>query len=803
MKKIIQKMKGLLFAICVLLSLVFVGKVEVSADTLTMTIERFTTGGGFIMEPTVVEFTPGESYADVLQRVLTQKGYTYSYNTTDKGFYLQGIDNVDVGISNMPSCIKDILTDRYTAITGNSSHPGGLYEFSYTSGSGWMYFVNNQYVNVGMSKRNPAQGDVVRFMFTLYLGADITGQLRDYDTNVVTKTYYTTADKTELVRLMGAMNQDKAHWSGIYGFSNAYTEAVAVMSQMDASANDVNQAISWLKEIQAETSQAPASITFPNSSVSIKVGGNPVSLNVKVLPSYDSRLVTWSSSNTSVATVKDGMVTPVSSGIVTITATTSNGLSATCKVTVTNDAIPTPTVTSSAPTGVTVNPSTLNLATGGKSSSLTYTVSPYGAKVNNVKWESGNTSVATVDSNGKVTSVGTGVTDICCIINDTVSGTCRVTVYPVAESISLSKTSISMNTGEAGIKLTYSITPANAQTQVIWSSDNVAVARVMNDGTVSAVGVGEANIRVTTDNGKGATCHVKVTASQKETFISGMPKMTAKVISDNAVTISWKSYTDAERYVVSRRSVGSGPLVEIASVTGLSYTDNTAKSGMTYYYSVKAASKKWGKEVFSSYDTNVQVKIPTPAVIVGKTTISKVVSSSYNKLKITWKKVSDAEGYIIYRSTSSNGTYKKVKKITNGSAVSYTDTNLVTGQAYYYKVCAYCINGNKFVYASRSAAKGGKAMLAQPTVKTTAGAKKATVKWSKISGASGYEIYRSASPNKGFVKVKNIAKGSTVSYIQSKLTKGKTYYYRVRAYRTVNDRKVYGKFSTAKAVKVK
>ncbi len=802
-KETMNKFKGLLFAVCVLFSLALVGRVQASADTLTMTLERFSTGGGFIEEPTVVEFQQGETYEDVLTRVLKQKGYTYkSSHTDDKGFYLEGIDNVDVGISNMPSCVKNILTDRNTAITGNSY--SGLYAFSYTSGSGWMYFVNNQYVNVGMSKCKPVQGDVVRFMFTLYLGADLTGQLRDYDTNQVTKTYYTTADKTELIRLMGIMNQDKAHWSGVAGFNSAYAEAVNVMAKMDATSNDVNEALSWLKEIQSGTAQEPTSIKFSNSSVSMKLGGSSVILNAEVLPSSSSKRLTWSSSNASVATVKNGVVTPVGLGTATITAMTSNGLSATCQVTVTNGSVtPGPTTIPSTPVGVIVNPSSLNLATGGKTSSLTYTVSPYGAKVNSVKWESRNTSVATVDSNGKVTSVGVGTADIRCTINGTVRGTCRVTVYPVAESISLNKTKISMNTGDAAVKLTYSLSPANAQTQVTWSSDDVAVARVTNSGSVSAVGAGETDIRVKTDNGKTASCHVTVTASPKEAFMTGMPKMTAKAISGNTVTVSWEAYEGAERYIVSRRSVGSGPLSQIASVTGLSYTDKTAKPGTTYYYSVKAASKKWGKEVFSSYDTNIQVKTPASSVKVGKTTISKVASSAYNKLKVTWKKVSKADGYIVYRSTSSNGTYKKVKEITKGSTASYTDTKLVTGRAYYYKVCAYRMDGDEPVYGADSAAKGGRPALSKPSVKLAAGAKKATVKWGKVNGASGYEIYRSASKNKGFAKVKTITKGSTVSYSQSKLTSGKTYYYRVRAYRMVNNKKVCGKFSAAKAVKVK
>ena len=67
----------------------------------------------------------------------------------------------------------------------------------------------------------------------------------------------------------------------------------------------------------------------------------------------------------------------------------------------------------------------------------------------------------------------------------------------------------------------------------------------------------------------------------------------------------------------------------------------------------------------------------------------KVTVKNYNSLKLTWKKVSGAKGYQIYRATSKNGKYKKVKTIKSGKTVSWTNTKLTTGKKYYYKVRAY------------------------------------------------------------------------------------------------------------------
>ena len=181
----------------------------------------------------------------------------------------------------------------------------------------------------------------------------------------------------------------------------------------------------------------------------------------------------------------------------------------------------------------------------------------------------------------------------------------------------------------------------------------------------------------------------------------------------------------------------------------------------------------------------------------------KVSSNSYNSNKLSWNKVKGASGYEVLRATSKTGTYKSVKTITSGSTVSYTDKSLATGTTYYYKVRAYRTVDKKKVYSSYSSIVSAKPVLKTPSVKLTSGSKKATIKWEKISGASGYEVYRATSKSGKYSKIKTITKNSTVSYVNSSLTKNKTYYYKVRAYRTVNGKKIYSSYSVAKSVKVK
>lgn len=182
----------------------------------------------------------------------------------------------------------------------------------------------------------------------------------------------------------------------------------------------------------------------------------------------------------------------------------------------------------------------------------------------------------------------------------------------------------------------------------------------------------------------------------------------------------------------------------------------------------------------------------------------KAVSAGYNSIKLSWTKAGDAAGYCIYRSTSKSSGYKLIKTLTNGYT-SYTDKSLVTGRTYYYKIRGYkTVNGVKQYSAAYSAIVSKSPV---PTAVTISGvsntySKALTIKWRAVTGASGYEIYRATSSKGTYKKAATITSGKTVSYKNTKLTKGRTYYYKVRAYRIVSGKKVYGAFGAVKSGKV-
>lgn len=183
----------------------------------------------------------------------------------------------------------------------------------------------------------------------------------------------------------------------------------------------------------------------------------------------------------------------------------------------------------------------------------------------------------------------------------------------------------------------------------------------------------------------------------------------------------------------------------------------------------------------------------------GKPASVKAKSAGVSSIKVSWKKVKDADEYQVYRATSKNGKYKRVKTT---KAASCTDKNRKTGKTYFYKVRACKKVDGVSYYSSYSAKVKATPKPATVALKVKAGKGSAKVTWKKVSGADGYQIYRAGSKKGKFERIKTASKKST-SYKSTKLKKGKSYYYKARAYKTVKGKKVYGSFSAVKKVKVK
>lgn len=193
-------------------------------------------------------------------------------------------------------------------------------------------------------------------------------------------------------------------------------------------------------------------------------------------------------------------------------------------------------------------------------------------------------------------------------------------------------------------------------------------------------------------------------------------------------------------------------------------------------------------------------KLKAEAVAAAEITLT-AKAADYAKVKLSWNEADDADKYEVYRATSKNGEYSRIST-TAKTAITNTK-NVKTGRTYYYKVRAFVITSEGTVYSDYSKVKYAKPVLAEVTgVKAKAGTKKITVSWSKVKGADGYKVYKYDSKAGKYKAVKTIKSGKTVKWTNSKLKKGKTYSYKVKAYRTVDGKKVYSP-SYSKVAKAK
>lgn len=192
------------------------------------------------------------------------------------------------------------------------------------------------------------------------------------------------------------------------------------------------------------------------------------------------------------------------------------------------------------------------------------------------------------------------------------------------------------------------------------------------------------------------------------------------------------------------------------------------------------------------------------AASVKKVTVKKVGTirlkrNSARKITISFQPVSKASGYELYRSSKKAGAYKRIKVLGSKAKKTFTDSKLSPGTTYYYKVRAYrAVNGKK-LYGSYSKLNKATTSLEAVKLKKPVIKKLKTgnvrLKWSKTKNAQGYQIYRSTNKKKAYQKIATVKSAAGLSYVDKKLKGAKKYYYKIRAYKKVSGKMVYGNFS--------
>ena len=313
--------------------------------------------------------------------------------------------------------------------------------------------------------------------------------------------------------------------------------------------------------------------------------GETLTLSATVSPNdaKDKTLI-WSSTDETVATVSEGVVTAVSEGMTTIAATSVDGdISATCTVTVKPKVI--------AVESVSLDKSSLTI-TEGREASLTVTVKPENATNRNVTWTSSDENIASVEA-GIITALKAGSATISAVSEDGgKTAECKVTVSAIG--LTLDRTSLDLCTGEK-FRLSASFTPDDAPTRnLTWSSSDDAVVSVSQDGEVTAVAEGTATVTVATEDGElMAECKVIVripvqsVSLDKTTLqlpIGEKYLFTATIVPENA-TNSKMTWTSSDDEVITVTDEGEITAIKAGAAT---ITVTTEDGGKTAECAVEA-----------------------------------------------------------------------------------------------------------------------------------------------------------------------------------------------------------------------
>ncbi len=323
------------------------------------------------------------------------------------------------------------------------------------------------------------------------------------------------------------------------GFTpETYTGAVLTWVSGDESIASVKDGVitahadgSTTIAVSAEGFTAVCAVTVvtPVSSVTLSeeliplTKGKTLTLTATVLPTNASdKSLTWTSSNpTSVKVSDTGEITALAGGTATITAKTSNGITATCTV-----------VVSVPVTGVSLNPSEVTIDPNG-TQKLTASISPADANVQDIIWTCSDLSVVTVTATGEIKGLKPGTATITVTtVEGYFTATCKVTVANSITGLSFEETEGNLLIGQS-LTLIPVKTPADANDSVYtWDSSAPEIASVDENGKVTALAAGKAVITVTTD--KGITASFTLTSIDPATIDVPIQKIQVANMAVNA-----------------------------------------------------------------------------------------------------------------------------------------------------------------------------------------------------------------------------------------------------------------------------
>ena len=276
-------------------------------------------------------------------------------------------------------------------------------------------------------------------------------------------------------------------------------------------------------------------------------------------------------------------------------------------------------------------------------------------------------------------------------------------------------------------------------------------------------------VRALDANGTAGAWSSVVSVTYKQTLPA--PTVTGGNDAQGRPTLTWNAVSGAAKYEVYRARSKDGDYIKYSTVTGTSYTNTSyIENGNTYYYKVRALKSDGTAGAWSSIvAVTYKQTLSAPAVTGG--------NDSQGRPTLTWKAVTGAAKYEVYRARSKDGDYIKYSTVTG---TSYTNTSYIeNGNTYYYKVRALKSDGTAGAWSSIVSVTYKQTLSAPAVTGGNDAQGRPTLTWNAVTGAAKYEVYRARSKDGTYTKYSTTT--GTAYTNSSYLTSGATYYYKVRA----------------------
>ncbi|MDO5408895.1 MAG: fibronectin type III domain-containing protein, partial [Lachnospiraceae bacterium] len=280
-----------------------------------------------------------------------------------------------------------------------------------------------------------------------------------------------------------------------------------------------------------------------------------------------------------------------------------------------------------------------------------------------------------------------------------------------------------------------------------------------------------------------------------------LPENITASVSGTSASVSW-DYSNEEKisgFTIQAILNNNRETPEYEYTTEETHQDfSNLIPGKRYTFRVRAEiapSDENSTAVYSEWSEDASV-VPAPS-----TPELNADTAGFTSIKLDWKAgAGENDGFRIYRSTSADGSFKRIKTINSSETFTFTNTDLTPQKDYYYKIKSFSTAGDETCFSKASPAVKAVPVITTPVFDKIkfSGATGLKISWNKVPDVSGYAIYRSENKKSGFKRISTIEDADTVSCAVAGLENQKIYYFKIKAYYTKDGKNYYSNASAAK-----